>query len=256
MDGTTLAAVMGHSLTQAAYDAYVGPFNDGLHAAQCTTVNRAAMFCAMVGEESGGLRWMEEIASGAEYEGRRDLGNTQPGDGKRFKGRGPIQLTGRANYGAFSMWAHDHGLVPTTGYFVNNPTLVSQPRWGFLAASWYWTVARVRLNSYADAGDIVSATRAINGGINGLADRRLRWKRALLLGTALLPTPQEDQLSAQFESDARARWPREDLLDRDLRSDLKDKHAELDQIRDSVVALTAKVDTLAASVAGLAARQA
>lgn len=246
MDGATLAAVMGHSLTQSQYDAYVGPFNAGLLAAHCTTVNRAAMFCAQVGEESGGLRWMEELASGQEYEGRKDLGNTQPGDGKRFKGRGPIQLTGRANYGAFSRWAHGQGLVNSDDWFVRFPLLVASPTWGFLAASWYWTVARAALNSYADAGDIVSATRAVNGGINGLADRTARWKRALTFGAALLPTPPEDVLSAQFEADARARWAKEDLLDKDLRSDLHVKQVELDGLRADVTALKSSVAAVVA----------
>lgn len=186
MDAATLAAVMGN-VAGVPYAQYLGPFLDGMTAAQCTTVNRAAMWCAQLGEESGGLQWMEEIADGSAYEGRKDLGNTEPGDGKRFKGRGPIQLTGRANYTLFSEWAHSRGFVDQFDYFVQNPLLVAQPRWGLLAASWYWTVARVRLNAYADAGDMVSATRAINGGTNGLADRTARWNRALTFGARLLP---------------------------------------------------------------------
>lgn len=186
LDAATLAAVMGN-VKNVPYDQYLGPFLDGMTAAQCTTVNRAAMWCAQLGEESGGLQWMEEIADGSAYEGRKDLGNTEPGDGKRFKGRGPIQLTGRANYTLFSEWAHSHGFADQFDYFVQNPLLVAQPHWGFLAASWYWTVARARLNAYADAGDVVSATRAINGGTNGLADRTARWNRALTFGARLLP---------------------------------------------------------------------
>lgn len=185
MDAPTLATAMG--CTRAVADRYVVDFNIALLAAQCTTVNRAAMFCAQVGHESAGLRYMEEIASGAAYEGRRDLGNTQPGDGRRFKGRGPIQLTGRHNYGLFSRWAHAQGLVASPDYFVRNPAVVATSRWGFLAASWYWTVARPRLNAQADAGDLVAATRSINGGTNGLADRRVRWNRCRGLGTRVLP---------------------------------------------------------------------
>lgn len=195
MDSATLAAVMGNVVPRAVYDGYVEPFNAAMIAAGCTNVNRAAMWCAQIGHESVGLKYMEEIASGAAYEGRRDLGNTQSGDGRRFKGRGPIQLTGRANYGAFSRWCASQGFVDDPAYFVKDPVAVADPRWGFLAASWYWTVARARLNAYADARDIVAATRAINGGVNGLADRTARWKRVLTFGERLLPNTKVDDMA-------------------------------------------------------------
>jgi len=95
--------------------------NTALRLAGCTTVNRAAMFCAQVGEESISLTAPTELASGAEYEGRADLGNTHPGDGVRFKGRGFIQITGRFNYGQLSRWAHAKGLVPSATYFIDHP---------------------------------------------------------------------------------------------------------------------------------------
>lgn len=187
MDAATLAAAMGCKLALA--QAYVDDVNAALLAARATTVRRAAMYCAQVGHESAGLRYMEEIATGAAYEGRRDLGNTVAGDGRRFKGRGPIQLTGRHNYGLFSRWCHGQGLVDSPTYFVDQPALVATSRWGFLAASWYWTVARPKLNALSDAGDITAATRAINGGTNGLSDRLARWNHCLRLGDALLPAP-------------------------------------------------------------------
>lgn len=188
MDSATLAQVMGNIIPAASYAAYAPDFNAALIEANCTSANRVAMFCAQVGHESLGLRYMQEIASGSAYEGRADLGNTQRGDGVRFKGRGPIQLTGRNNYGAFSQWCKGKGFVPTATYFVDNPNLVATSKWGFLAASWYWTVARAKLNIYADSGDVVAATRAINGGTNGLADRIARWNRCRAMGSRLLPT--------------------------------------------------------------------
>lgn len=127
-----------------------------------TTRRRAAYFLAQVLHESAGLRYFEEIASGSDYEGRRDLGNTQPGDGRRFKGRGPIQLTGRTNYRAAGAAL---GLP-----LERNPTLAAQHDVGWRIAAWYW---RTRgLNALADRGDFLAVTRRINGGTNGLADRR------------------------------------------------------------------------------------
>jgi len=185
VDAAALATAMGCSSARAGQ--YIRDYNIALVAASCTTVNRSAMFAAQVGHESAGLVYMEEIASGAAYEGRKDLGNTQSGDGTKFKGRGPIQLTGRHNYGEFGKWAKSRGLVSDANYFVNNPTAVATSTWGFLAASWYWTVARPKINAMCDAGDLEGVTRAINGGTNGLADRRTRWDRCRRLGNALLP---------------------------------------------------------------------
>jgi len=187
MDASTLREAMGRALSLDRYAELVGPCNEAMLAADCTNPNRAAMWCAQIGHESAGLKYMEEIASGQAYEGRRDLGNTQRGDGRRFKGRGPIQLTGRHNYGLFGAWCHRRGLVDSNDYFQRNPMKVAEPRWGFLAASWYWVAARPRLNAYSDAGNIVAATKAINGGTNGLADRRNRWNACRPLGAALLP---------------------------------------------------------------------
>ncbi len=152
----------------------------------CTTVGRAAMWCAQIGHESGGLRWMEEIADGSQYEGRADLGNTQPGDGRRFKGRGPIQVTGRGNYAQLSRWAHGKGLAPSPTFFVDQPEQLASDRYGFVGVVWYWTAARPQINSLADAGDIEGVTRAINGGLNGIDDRRGRWDRCRAIGDQLL----------------------------------------------------------------------
>lgn len=128
------------------------------------TPRRLAHFLAQVGHESGGFRYMEEIASGAAYEGCADLGNTQPGDGKRFKGRGPIQLTGRANYRRFGQMA---GID-----FENHPEIAAIPSIGMLTACLYWTDHD--LNLLADRDDVMTITKLINGGLNGLDDRRRR----------------------------------------------------------------------------------
>ncbi|WP_239017717.1 glycoside hydrolase family 19 protein [Sphingomonas aracearum] len=111
---------------------------------------------------------MEEIwgptAAQRGYEGRKDLGNTQAGDGVRFKGRGPIQVTGRANYRTYGR---------AIGIDLERrPDLASVPSIGLMASCAYWSAHN--LNSFADRDDVEGLTRAINGGLNGLADRKAR----------------------------------------------------------------------------------
>lgn len=185
MDATTLAEAMGR-VPGVDYGALAGPFTEAMGAAGITNVNRAAMWCAQLGHESVGLKYMREIASGAAYEGRADLGNVHPGDGVRYAGRGPIQITGRGNYATLSRWAHGRGLVPSPTFFVDNPVALEQPRYGFLGAVWYWTAARPQINGLADGRDLVAVTRAINGGTNGLDDRRQRYTCCLAIGGRLL----------------------------------------------------------------------
>ena len=181
-----LAEAMQRGVSSARYAQLLPAVNACLIECDCTTVERAAMWFGQVGEESGGLKWMEEIASGAAYEGRTDLGNTQPGDGVRYKGRGPIQVTGRHNYTGLSQWAFSKGYVPTATYFVDHPDQLSSDQYGFIGVTWYWTTQRP-MNDAADAKDIVRATKYVNGGTNGLADRTQRWQKALGMGTAILP---------------------------------------------------------------------
>ena len=127
-----------------------------------TTPLRVCHFFAQAAHESAGFRTLEEYASGAAYEGRKDLGNTQPGDGRRYKGRGIFQLTGRANYTKFGKIL---GLD-----LVGNPKLAEQPETSVRTALEYWKSRNINLN--ADKDDVVGATRKINGGTNGLQDRR------------------------------------------------------------------------------------
>ena len=132
---------------------------------------RQAHFLSQVAHESGELRYSEEIASGAAYEGRADLGNTHPGDGVRFKGRGLIQLTGRANY---TKYGQDRKRDFTTGA---NPKLIAtDPILAVDVAVWFWT--KHGLNALADRDDVIAVTQAINGGLNGLADRKAKLLRA------------------------------------------------------------------------------
>jgi len=155
-----LMAIMP-KLSRAKAEAYLPHLNAAMAEAKIDTPKRKAALLAQLAHESAEFRYFEEIASGAAYEGRKDLGNTQPGDGKRFKGRGPIQLTGRANYRAAGKAL---GLD-----LENNPTLAATPEVGFRTAAWFWTTRD--LNKYADAGQFDTITRRINGGLNGKKSR-------------------------------------------------------------------------------------
>jgi putative chitinase len=151
---------------------------------------RVAHFLSQLAHESDSFCTFEEYASGAAYEGRTDLGNVKSGDGRRFKGRGPIQLTGRANYRAFTAWMRKQlpGNVPD---FEAEPHLVMEERWVAWSAIYFWTTKR--LNEPADRDDVITVTRIINGGRNGLADRKeklARAKAAVAKLTAIAtPTP-------------------------------------------------------------------
>lgn len=136
------------------------------------TALEKAHFLAQVAHESDGFRTATEYASGSAYEGRKDLGNTQPGDGKRYKGRGLIQVTGRANYRTYSLWKYGDDRV------VVNPAMLAELPDAVDAAGWYWTVARPKIPAMARADDLVGVTKAINGGRNGLIDRGERLEKA------------------------------------------------------------------------------
>lgn len=152
----------GHRL-----DAHMPFIPLALERGEIDTPERIAAFMAQLAHESGEYRYMEELASGEDYEGRADLGNTHPGDGMRFKGRGPIQITGRANY-------------RECGYALNldleiEPTLLCTPGYGTASAVWYWNSRK--LSPLADRRWFVTITKKINGGTNGLPDRAAYWHR-------------------------------------------------------------------------------
>lgn len=198
MDAQTLATAMDNRLPLRRYEELTEAFNLALIESECTTVLRVTMFCSQIGHESGGLRYQQEIADGSAYEGRRDLGNTQPGDGRRFRGHGWIQVTGRANHLSCSIWAHSKGIVPSPTFFVDDPESLGSDKYCWVGPSWYWTVAR-NMNAFADNRDLIGATRAVNGGQNGIDDRRKFYYRALELGDALLPTREEPTVSTAEE---------------------------------------------------------
>lgn len=140
---------------------FIDPLNAAMAEFDIGTPARQASFLSQVGHESGQLLYVRELASGAAYEGRRDLGNTWPGDGVRFRGRGLIQITGRANYAACGAAL---GLD-----LVAYPALLEQTVNACRSAGWFWK--QNDLNALADAGDQVRVTKRINGGTKGLADR-------------------------------------------------------------------------------------
>lgn len=163
-----LDAVPG--LYKARLDEFVASFNMFHAYFGLNTRDRIIHYLAQVFHESGSLRYVEELSSGAQYEGRKDLGNTQKGDGKRFKGRGFIQLTGRKNYQDFynDEWCSDN--------IVAYPNLVSNFPLNQMVSMWFWD--RNNLNDLADLDngangeDIVKKiTRKVNGGYNGLDER-------------------------------------------------------------------------------------
>jgi len=163
-----LAVVLPRA-AKSRIDLYFEPLKMTMVKYGITTPLQMAHFIAQVGHESGSRLYNEEIASGAAYEGRTDLGNTQPGDGVRFKGRGLIQLTGRANYIGFSKY---------TGVdYVSNPKPVGDdPMLSAEAAGWFWVDRK--LPALAERDDVRAVTKRINGGFNGLDDRMQNLFRA------------------------------------------------------------------------------
>lgn len=167
MERSTLLQILPY-VPAHKVDDYLARNNDAMLAADVTTPARIAMWLAQWGHETGSFRWLEEIGDGSAYEGRVDLGNTQAGDGRRFKGRGVPMLTGRRNYAAYSKSRRID--------FLTMPELVAQPQWAFDAAAWYWT--EHELNALADLHDIRAATLRINGGLNGITQRREIYEHA------------------------------------------------------------------------------
>lgn len=170
MTPETLAACLGIPLARA--QTWADPLSAAMALYAIDSPQRQAAFVAQVGHESGRLIYIRELwgptSAQQGYEGRLDLGNTEPGDGFRYRGRGLIQVTGRANYqkcgGALALPLIDH------------PELLEQPDNASLSAAWFWNSRG--LNTPADTGDFETITRKINGGLNGYDDRLALWKMA------------------------------------------------------------------------------
>lgn len=170
-DAAKLAAIMPNA-TPALIARYYKHLVTEMALRTINTPLRRAHFLAQLAHESGSLVYSEELASGEAYEGRvKNLGNTQKGDGKRFKGRGLIQLTGRTNYKAYG---DDIGVDLTVdGAWTR---VATDPTLAVGAAGWFW--ATKGLNDVADSDDVYKITRIINGGTNGLEDRMQFLQRA------------------------------------------------------------------------------
>jgi putative chitinase len=151
---------------------WVQHLNEAMQQYGINTPVRQAAFLAQIGHESGGLRFVREMwgptAAQVRYEGRTDLGNTRPGDGLRYLGRGLIQVTGRDNY---------RRIGKVMGLDLeNNPELLEQPQWAAQSAALFWN--GINGNTLADAGDFERLTKKINGGLNGYEDRLQRLELA------------------------------------------------------------------------------
>ena len=152
---------------------FVPVLNAAMGHYQIVGTKHVAAFIAQIGHESGQLKYVKEIwgptAAQARYEGRKDLGNTVAGDGSKYRGRGLIQITGRANYMACG---EALGLD-----LIKQPELLGKPQHACMSAAWFW--ATKGLSTLADAGQFDKITQRINGGQNGAADRQALYARAL-----------------------------------------------------------------------------
>lgn len=158
-----LLAMFPEAGTQACV--FAGWLDPAMAAYEINTPERQAAFLAQIAHESNCFKYAREIWGPTQaqkgYEGRHDLGNNQPGDGFRFRGRGLIQITGRANYQDIS------DALGTD--FVSEPTKLESPQYAALSAAWFWQ--KHGCNEIADGGDFEALTKRINGGLNGFADR-------------------------------------------------------------------------------------
>jgi len=149
------------------------PLVQAMAAGEIDTRQRMEMFLPQAAHETGGFQWLSELASGEAYEGRKDLGNTEPGDGRKYKGHGIFQITGRANHAKMSKV-----IFGTERTLLDNPERLCEPEYAARSAVEFWNWKG--LSALADKGDFEGVTRRINGGLNGIVDRRALLARAKL----------------------------------------------------------------------------
>ncbi len=165
-DGNTLTEAELKSISGAddtLVQLYQPHLNHEMKAKGINTSLKKAHFLAQLCAESGSLKYAEELASGTDYEGRSDLGNTEFGDGKKFKGRGLIQITGRTNYTTFGTYCGEDLITGA------NHKKVAEPKYAVLSAIWYWSSRK--LNQHADDDEFLEICYRVNGGFNGLQER-------------------------------------------------------------------------------------
>lgn len=149
-------------------DPIIKDLNNCLNTFRINTQPRMRHFLSQISHESGAGKWTKELASGDAYEGRSDLGNIHPGDGRKYKGGGFIQLTGRANYQAFSNFMNDPKIMDGVDYVASKYPATS--------AGFWWN--NNTMNVMCDELPSVEAvTRRVNGGLTGLEDRKYYYKR-------------------------------------------------------------------------------
>lgn len=186
-------------------EAYIEPLNRYMAQREVNTRYRIAGFLGQLAHECMGFKVFQEESSGKQYEGRRDLGNIHPGDGEKYKGRGPIQITGYNEYKNTSMFLFGDARL------LNEPELLLEPEWGAASAVWYWWQAG--LNAVMDVAEkdpthiwtvrvngkptVIGTTyqwvtEKINGGQNGYLQRLSFYKKALEVlseETIAIPAP-------------------------------------------------------------------
>jgi len=190
MNGTLVdipTLVSLYAITPQAAGLWLPFMEEAFKVAEIENRQRAACFLAQVGHESGQLRYVVELWGPTKQQLRyeppstlaKTLGNVLPGSGKRYMGRGLIQVTGEANYRL--MTVEMRKILPGCPDFHAQPEQLAYKRYAALSAALFWK--RKGLNSFCDRHDFAGLTKRINGGYNGLAHRQALYAKALGLLT-------------------------------------------------------------------------